>query len=420
MFIRPIYAQIETRLRETPRRIQILAGPRQVGKTTLVTQLLERRSVQSAAFVSADLQTPPVLSYAMPIGLTSAALPGAPADTRWLEEHWNQAMVLAAQWAQSGTDVPFVFIVDEIQNIPNWSAAVKGLWDKSLALKTPMQVVLLGSAPLLINRGLSDSLAGRYEQLRMTHWSFEEMNGAFDFDLDQYIYFGGFPGSGTDIGDEPRWRDYINGSLIYPNLERDILQMVRVGKPALLKQLFLLACAHSGQIVALTKFLGQLDDAGNVTTLARYLDLLQQAGLVAGLQKYATKEIRKRNSVPKFHALNTAFISATIGRTFLEARGDRTYWGHLVESAIGAHLINGARDGTEIFYWREGNFEVDFVICRAGKIALIEVKSGKLRNATRGMSEFIRRNGACRSLVVGPGAIEIGEFLRYPPEHWVE
>ncbi len=417
---RPVHALLSDRVRGPARRILILAGPRQVGKTTLVRQLRNQRDLRSSLYASADLQTNRASSVLPDIDDIDASLPGSVPDIRWLEELWRRAEVQAKAWAQTGAPDPFVFIVDEIQKVPSWSAAVKGLWDQSRDTDVPMQVVLLGSAPLLINRGLSDSLAGRYEQIRMTHWAFEEMNAAFGLDLDQYVFFGGSPGSASDVGDEPRWRDYVNDSLIFPNLERDLVQMERIDKPALLKQLFLIGCAYSGQIVSLDKLKGQLEDAGNVTTLARYLDLLQQAGLLAGLQKYSGEQLRQRKSPPKLQALNSAFISATLGRSFADARADRSHWGRLVESAVGAHLINGARSGTEVFYWREGSLEIDFVLRRGSKLALIEVKSGKLGRPDLAVKEFQRRNGPCKSWIVGNGHVELGEFLRHPPERWIE
>lgn len=420
MFVRPVHDLLAGRLGGMAQRIQILAGPRQVGKTTLVEQLRDRRDLRSSLYASADVSIVGVQADWLPSASEVASLPGAPADTRWLEDTWNKGMAMAAAWAKADETQPFVLIVDEVQKIPNWSAVVKALWDKGQALQVPMQVVLLGSAPLLINRGLTDSLAGRYEQIRMTHWSFEEMSAGFGLDLEQYVYFGGSPGSAPFIGDEPRWRNYVNDSLIFPNVERDILQMERIEKPALLKQLFLMGCAYSGQIVSLDKLKGQLEGAGNVTTLARYLDLLQQAGLLAGIQKYSGDQMRQRKSPPKLHALNSAFISATVGMSFAQAIADRSHWGRLVESSVGAHLINTAATGTDVFYWRDGIHEVDFVIRRGGQLALIEIKSGKLGRPDKAAAAFMELHGPCKSLVVGRGHIELGEFLRYPADHWID
>ena len=271
-----------------------------------------------------------------------------------------------------------------------------------------------------MHKGISESLAGRFETLRMGHWSYEEMNTAFGLSLDQYIYFGGFPGSAPYTPDETRWRDYVTLGLIQPNIERDILQLTRIDKPALLKQLFELGCTYSGRIVSLDKMLGQLSDAGNVTTLARYLELLSEAGLLTGLQKYSAQALRRRNSPPKFQALNNALVSAQGSHSFDEARADRSHWGHLVESAVGAHLCNASAGDTRVHYWREASLEVDFVVEHRGRLAAIEVKSGKLGAARRGLAEFSRRHPGCQTWVVGSEALPVGEFLRYPPEHWVE
>ena len=424
MYRRPIFDLVEKRLREAPRRIQILAGPRQVGKTTLVQQLLERRPASSALYLSADEPIQDALGLsAGPPGAMASGFERLP-DRAWLVEQWQRAAATALKWQQSvqvnASGAAFVLVIDEIQKIPQWSEAIKGLWDRALADELPMHLVLLGSSPLLMHKGISESLAGRFEMLRMGHWSYEEMNAAFGFSLDQYIYFGGFPGSAPYTPDEPRWRDYVTLGLIQPNIERDILQLTRIDKPALLKQLFELGCTYSGQIVSLDKMLGQLSDAGNVTTLARYLDLLGEAGLLAGLQKYSAQALRRRNSPPKFQALNNALVSAQGSHSFDEARADRSHWGHLVESAVGAHLCNASASDTNIRYWREASLEVDFVVEHRGRLAAVEVKSGKLGAARRGLDEFLRRHPGCQTWVVGSEALPVGEFLRHPPEHWVE
>ena len=310
-------------------------------------------------------------------------------------------------------------MLDEIQKVPRWSDHVKGLWDRQMTDPQPMQVLLLGSAPLLVQQGLSESLAGRYEVVPISHWSFEEMNEAFGFTLEQYLYFGAYPGSAGYIHDEARWRDYVVRSLIEPNIEKDILMMTRVDKPALLKQLFEVGCAYSGQIVSLDKTLGQLSDAGNVTTLARYLELLGQVGLLTGLQKYAAQALRRRQSPPKFQVLNNALMSAKENHSFNEARADRSHWGRLVESAVGAHLVNTIEADSRIYYWREGGLEVDFVIEHRGRLAAVEVKSGKASAVQPGLAEFSRRHPQCASWLVGTDALAVGEFLRYPAAHWV-
>ena len=422
-YARPILDRLTARLNEAPKRLQILAGPRQVGKTTLVRQFLAARPPLSGMYVAADLPERPTPTSDFSRAGTSSAVMAREPDEAWLLDRWQAAENAAATWRASGhplvAQMPFVFVLDEIQKVPRWSDQVKGLWDRQMAEPQPMQVLLLGSAPLLMQRGLSESLAGRYEVVPITHWSFEEMNDAFGFTLDQYIFFGAYPGSASYIHDESRWRDYVTRSLIEPNIEKDILMMTRVDKPALLKQLFEVGCAYSGQIVSLDKTLGQLSDAGNVTTLARYLELLGAAGLLNGLQKYSAHTLRRRQSPPKFQVLNNALMSAKGNHSFGEAQADRSHWGRLVESAVGAHLVNTTETDGRVHYWREGGLEVDFVVEHRGRLAAIEVKSGKASAAQPGLAEFSRRHVNCSNWLVGGDALPVGEFLRYPAAHWL-
>ncbi|HRU39980.1 MAG TPA: DUF4143 domain-containing protein, partial [Candidatus Goldiibacteriota bacterium] len=271
--------------------------------------------------------------------------------------------------------------------------------------------------PLLINKGLGDSLAGRYETINITHWTYAEMSGAFGFGLDEYIYFGGYPGGAGLISDEARWAGYINGSLIEAAISKDILQMTRIDKPALLKRLFHLGCMYSGQVLSYQKILGQLQDAGNTTTLAHYLDLLSGAGLLCGLQKHAGQKVRQRGSSPKFQALNNALLSAQSGTGFEAAKRDSEIWGRLTESCVGAYLANAVKGTrTELFYWASGNREVDFVLSSGGKIAAIEVKSGRKKTRFPGTDEFSRQVKACKKYLVGTGGIPVEEFLKVKPE----
>ena len=358
------------RLREPPSRLIAVFGPRQTGKTTMVHQALGRID-RPSRYLAVDA----------PEASTSRIAPGEPSpatvpveqepDATWLRGNWEDARRRAEQSPQGS-----VLVFDEIQKVPNWSETVKGLWDADRARGCPLHVVILGSAPLQMQSGLSESLAGRFEPIRVTHWSFPEMAAAFDFTLDQFIFFGGYPGAAGLITDEERWRDYILHALVEPHLERDILAMTRVDKPALLKNLFELGASYSGQILSYSKMTGQLQDAGNTTTLAHYLDLLATAGLLTGLEKHSGSAQRRRRSSPKLNVLNTALMSATTGYSFAEARADRTFWGRLVESAAGAHLVNTARPGLEVCYWREGSDEVDFVLRRTGGVRAVEVKSG--------------------------------------------
>ena len=314
----------------------------------------------------------------------------------------------------------FVLAIDEIQKIPQWSDTVKGLWDADRARNCPLHVVILGSAPLLMQSGLSESLAGRFEPIGVSHWSLSEMTDGFNFDLERYLYFGGYPESARFARNLDRWRNYILGALIEPNIERDILAMTRVDKPALLKRLFELGTAYSGQILSYTKMLGQLQDAGNTTTLARYLDLLSSAGLLTGLPKYSNRPHRRRASSPKLIVLNTALMTADSGYSFNEAQADRSFWGRIVESAVGAHLFNTASRDTRLYYWRDGSHEVDFVLQRGPRIIAIEVKSGTKPSTLRGMAMFKQRFRPYRSLLVGEGGIGLNEFLSVPANYWFE
>ena len=410
-------AQLETlqaRLDEPPRFMIVVAGPRQIGKSTLVRQALAGRR---SSFEATDQPTSSRLDPFSEEASSVQAEPGAKANAKWLIDQWTRARAKARSLPPGQCHT---LAIDEIQKIPRWSEVVKGLWDADRAEQLPLHIVLLGSSPWLMQKGLTESLAGRYEPLRMSHWTYGEMQDAFDFSLDEYIYFGGYPGAASLIRDETRWRQYVRDALIKPNIESDILQMTRVDKPALLKNLFELGCgAYSGQLVALTKLVGQLQDAGNTVTLSHYLDLLSQAGLLTGLQKYAGQELRKRASPPKFNAHNTALISAQAQYTFDQARKDRTYWGRLVESAVGMHLINNKPENTALHYWRESPNEVDFVLAAGDQLLAIEVKSGNDYAAPRGLQVFADQFKNVKPLVIGANGVPLAEFLLQPVGHWL-
>jgi predicted AAA+ superfamily ATPase len=409
---------LRQRLDESPTFMVVIAGPRQIGKSTLVRQVLAGRP---ATFVAVDQPLPelvdPFTGSRVGAGLSTQIIPGAQPTAEWLVNQWTHARAKARVLPEGQQ---YVLAIDEIQKIPRWSEVVKGLWDADRAEALAMHVILLGSSPWLMQKGLTESLAGRYEPIRMTHWSYPEMQAAFDFSLDEYFYFGGYPGSAGLIRNERRWREYVRGALIHPNIEKDILQMTRVDKPALLKTLFELGCAYSGQIISYTKLQGQLQDAGNTVTLAHYLDLLSQAGLLTGLSKYAIQKHRQRASSPKLNALNTALISAQGGYSFADARNDRSYWGRLVESAVGAHLCNTIPDGCLVQYWRESPDEVDFVLSNGRKLVAIEVKSGTGFATPKGLKVFTEKFSTARPLIVGEGGIPLAEFMSRPAEDWLE
>jgi uncharacterized protein len=283
-----------------------------------------------------------------------------------------------------------------------------------------LRVLILGSAPLLIQKGLTESLTGRFEVIRLTHWAYSEMRDAFGWSLDQFIFFGGFPGAADLIDDEKRWKRYILDSMVETTLSRDVLQISRVDKPALLRQLFHAGCAYSSQVLSYTKIMGQLQDAGNTTTLAHYLELLGAAGMLVGLHKYGGQKVRQRGSSPKFQILNNAFVTSQSELTLPEAKQDRLYWGRLVESAVGAHLFNECQtEGLNLFYWREGSREVDYVVKKGRSLVAVEVKAGIQKGALSGMEEFSESFHPKRMLLVGTGGVPLEQFLASPVEKWV-
>ena len=406
---------LKARLREPPERIIALFGPRQTGKSTIARAVLR----STDRYLAVDEPEPTGVGF-LDSDSDMATVAGAQRrDSRWLVCNWERARLDAERLPQG-----CILVVDEVQKIPEWSETVKGLWDADRARGCPLHVVILGSAPLLMQSGLSESLMGRFEPIRVPHWSFAEMAAAFGFDLPTYLYFGGYPGAATLVRDEERWRNYVLGGIVEPTVERDLLALVRVDKPVLLKRLVELASAHSGQVLSYTKMLGQLWDAGNTTTLARYLDLLGSGGLIAGLQKYAGSAVRRRGSSPKLNVLNNALMTADSGYSFAEAQADRTFWGRIVESAVGAHLYNTAALDIRALYWRDGPREVDFVLQRGPKLVAIEVKSGPARRTdTEGLDAFAARFGRgarLRGLLVGSGGIPLNEFLTAPAATWFE
>jgi len=392
-FKRPIFGSLLKRVQEKRRFIQVLAGPRQAGKTTLARQVMEDSGLPTQ-YVSAD---EPTLQ-----------------DRTWLNQQWDIARM------KISANKPALLIIDEIQKISGWSETVKRLWDEDTANNLPLRVLLLGSSPLLIQKGLTESLAGRFEIIHITHWDFNEMQTCFGFTLDQYIYFGGYPGAASLVSEPQRWSQYILDSLIETTISRDILLLTRIDKPALLRRLFHLGCQYSGQVLSYQKMVGQLQDAGNTTTLAHYLDLLAGAGLLTGLHKFSGKHVRQRGSSPKLLALNTGLISALSGLTYKQATSDREFWGRLTESAVGAHLVNSSKGKSiDVYYWLNRNREVDFVLSSGKYIVAIEVKSGTHKYTVKSLEDFCREFKVKRKLLVGEQGISLSEFLATPAEKWL-
>ncbi|MBW2154745.1 MAG: ATP-binding protein [Deltaproteobacteria bacterium] len=395
MFLRPISKVLMSRLNEKRRFIQVLIGPRQTGKTTIARQILDKVNLPSH-YASAD---EPQLR-----------------DRVWIEQQWETAR---AKLDNLETQTS-ILVLDEVQKVPGWSETAKRLWDEDSNEGRQLHVVILGSSQLLMQQGLTESLAGRFEIIPVTHWSFTEMRGAFGWDVDRYLFFGGYPGAADLIEDQERWRRYIIDFLIETTVSRDVLLMKRVDKPALLRRLFELACVYSGQILSYQKMIGQLQDAGNTTTLANYLNLLEGAGLVMGLQKYAGQQARRKSSSPKLLVLNTALMSALSGLTFEEAKIKPDFWGRIVESSVGATLANGIRgQRLGLFYWSSRNREVDYVLTKGETIVAIEVKSGRKKTSLPGIEAFSREVSVKRKLLVGSRGIPFEEFLDSPVQRWI-
>ncbi|MCB0746462.1 MAG: ATP-binding protein [Ignavibacteriae bacterium] len=387
---RPQFKILKKRLKEKRQFIQTVVGPRQVGKTTLVLQLLDELDYLSY-YHSAD-------------AIDSS-------NSLWLVQQWESARLKL----KTSKANQCILVIDEIQKISNWSEIVKAEWDKDTIDKVKIKVIVLGSSSLLIQKGLTESLAGRYEKIYLGHWSYSEMKNAFNLEVNKFVWFGGYPGAVTLIEDENRWKDYIKNSLIETTVSKDILMMQRIDKPALLKRLFELGCLYSGQILSYTKMLGQLQDVGNTVTLSHYLDLLNTAGLIKGLEKFSIQKVRQRGSSPKFQVYNTAFLSGQMVENFEEIKMQPEKWGRIVESAIGAHLINySLTEEFNVYYWRHKGNEVDFVLERNGKIIGLEIKSG-LQQYSKGLENFNKDFSAEKVMLIGKSGFPWEDFLDINP-----
>lgn len=386
MYTRPEFATLVKRIEKEQRRfIQVLAGPRQVGKTTLVTQFSQHTTLP-VHFTSAD-------------GIIDDAV-------TWIQQQWELARLKVRN---NGREA--VLIIDEIQKIHNWSEQVKKEWDADTRNGLSLKVILLGSSRLLLQKGLTESLAGRFEMTYLGHWSYAEMKKAFQWSPEEYVWFGGYPGAAPLITDPVRWRSYVTDSLIETSVSKDILMLTRVDKPALIRRLFELGSRYSGQILSYTKMIGQLQDAGNTTTVAHYLNLLHSAGLLSGLEKYSPNIIRQRASSPKFQVQNNAFLTVSQASELQEILGQPKMWGRWVESAVGAHLLNMAiAKGHTLSYWRDRDQEVDFVYEGRGKVLVIEVKSS-FGKPSAGFKKFMNQNPGAVPLLIGREGIDWQEFL---------
>ena len=390
MFIRKQFALLKSRIEEPRRFIQVIVGPRQIGKTTMVKQVLETVKIPFH-HVSAD---------------------NVPAtQTSWVSEMWDTAR----SKMKMGGYAEFLLVIDEIQKIRGWSEVVKKEWDNDYFNNVNLKVVLLGSSRVMLEKGLADSLAGRFEEIRMSHWTFPEMQEAFGMSLEQYIYYGGYPGAAPLINDYDRWSQYIENAIVDATINKDILQNNVVSKPSLLRQTFELGSAYSSQELSLTKLIGQLQDAGNTITISSYLKLLSDAGMLTGLQKFANDAARKRASAPKFQVYNNALRNIYTDLALEQAAIQPKEWGRYFESAIGAHIVSQAFvDRYDVYYWRDGNDEVDYILQKKNKIIAVEVKSNHERHTT-GLEKFKDKFHPDNILLVGPEGMSAEDFLSTSP-----
>ena len=372
MYKRSEYHTIKNRLEEQRRFIQVVMGARQIGKSTVVKQVLK------------DLDVPYQLFSADNVPATNGA---------WISNCW--AAVRSLKDSKGVESI--ILVIDEIQKIANWSEVVKKEWDDDTFHDRNIKVLLLGSSRVLLEKGLSESLA--------------EMKECFDFSLDQYLFYGGYPGAASLINDDDRFQQYIQSSIIEATINKDILMDTPISKPALLRQTFELGAAYSGGLLSLNKMLGSLQDAGNTATLAGYIHLLDESGLLCGLQKFSIDTARRKASIPKLQVYNNALKMVYSPFTFEQAILDRKAWGHIFESGIGAYLVSQAFiHRFEVFYWRERNDEVDFILRKKGSVIAIEVKSNAEKQ-TEGLEKFRQLFNPQSSFIVGDGGIGVEDFF---------
>ena len=386
MYKRSEYQIIRKRLEEPRRFIQVVMGPRQVGKSTVVKQVLQ------------DIDLPYLLFSADNVPASNSA---------WVSNCW--AAVRSQKESKAYGCV--ILVIDEIQKIANWSEVVKKEWDDDTFHNLDIRVLLLGSSRVMLEKGLSESLAGRFEEIRMSHWSYAEMKECFGYTLDQYMFYGGYPGAAELIADPDRWEQYIQSAIIDTTINKDILMDTPISKPALLRQTFELGAAYSGEVLSLSKMIGSLQDAGNTVTLAGYINLLDESGMLCGIQKYSIDTARRRASIPKLQVYNNALKAIFNPYTFEQAILDRRAWGRIFESSIGAWLVSQAFvHRFEVFYWSERDQEVDFILRKKGIVIAIEVKSNAEKN-TKGLNSFKERFNPKAAFIVGDGGISPTDFL---------
>ncbi len=392
MFKRTITTTIVNRLSEKRKFIQIILGPRQVGKSTAIRQATKELPYPHV-YALADLPVPP--------------------DHAFIAQHWNEAR----KEAKGGKKV--VLVLDEIQKVTGWSNIVKKFWDEDTHEGQNIQVVLLGSSALMIQKKLPESLAGRFEIIRFPHWSYPECQKAFGCNLEDYLFYGGYPGGYELIHDETRWKQFVTDSLIETAITRDIMILADVQKPVLLRKLLYIGCEYGGQIVSYGKILGDLNDAGSKITLMNYQKYLESAFLMGALQAWKGSGIYRQKSMPKWLPLNTALMTALSAKSKKEMMNDKKVYGRLAEVAIGAYLYNQSMiKGYEVYYWREDQDEIDFVVRYGEKLLGIEVKTG-FEYGGKAFGIFQKKYPKARILLVGEYGVNIEKFLSTPIETYI-
>jgi predicted AAA+ superfamily ATPase len=385
-------ARISERLAKRLPVFQVMVGPRQVGKTTIARQIMAQIALPS---IYATADSP------VPLG------------AEWIETQWQLAVIEAGR-----NSSPVLLVMDEIQKIRGWSETIKKLWDAGQHAGPDIRLLVLGSSALMLQEGLSESLAGRFFLNRCSHWGYGECRDAFGWDLPHWLFFGGYPGAAAFADNLADWKSYVADSLIETVLARDILQMQRITKPTLLRHLFALAATHPAQILSYNKMLGQLQDAGNTTTLAHYLKLLESAFLISGLEQFSRGTIRQKGSSPKLILWNNALVNALSVRSYEETLLDRPWWGRLVENGVGAHLLATLPEsGASLSYWRDGDYEVDFVVTFGEEIRGIEVKSGRSGKLS-GLDRFRKKYPQAGTLLIGDSGVPLERFFAEPAKSW--
>ena len=428
------------RLNHAATFLTCVTGPRQSGKTTVVRQALRRLDRPS---IYLPVENPRATEFRESAGgcvrpLPPDAFPDSPAvlDADGLMRAWDAARALAARSPRGA-----VLVLDDIQAIDDWTATVKGLWDRDRREGNRLCVVLLGSVPPLKQPGLTESMTGRFQVMNVPHWSFGEMAEAFGFGLQEYVYFGGYPGTAMFIdahaygrkdllgqsaataedarAREDVWREYVLDAVAGTGVGGDTVALHRVEKPALMAQLFHLGCAYSGQTLSRRNMLGQLSESGNIAIIGRHLDLLSQAGLISGLKCYSESVFTPTSRRPKLNIRNTALMSSHSTHTFTQARDDRVLWGRLTKSAVGAHLCNASSSRMRCCYWQHNGSQVDFVLRGARRTVVVEVQGGKTPRSRSGFNAFREQHPEAELLPVGGRGVPLGEFLSTPPDYWV-